>query len=100
MAGVKRRVVCTWQLLVLAVKGPCMVGIGLANSHPGCMSQLRIHYSHRLGGSFLAGNASSAPSGCLPAKSADYIACTLMSKMDKVASLLVKPESPLVLSWV
>ena len=50
-----------------------MVGIGWANSHPGCMSQLRIHYSHRLGGSFLAGKASSAPSGCLPAESADYL---------------------------
>ena len=32
-----------------------MVGTGLANSCPGCMDRLRKHYSHLVGGSFLAG---------------------------------------------
>ena len=35
-----------------------MVGIGWANSRPGCMSRLRKHYPHLSGGSFLAENAS------------------------------------------
>ena len=49
-----------------------MVGTGLANSCPGCMSRLRKCYSYRLVGSFLAGKASWAPSGCCLPKSADY----------------------------
>ena len=61
------RVLSTWQLLGLAVKGPWLA---LANSHLGCTSRLRKHYSHRLGGLLLAGKASWALSGCLPTKSA------------------------------
>ena len=49
-----------------------MVGTGLANSRPGCMSRRRKRYSHLLGGSFLAGKASWAPSGRLSTESADY----------------------------
>ena len=48
-----------------------VVGSRWANSHPGCMSRLRKCYSHLVGGSFLAGKASWAPSGCLPTKSPD-----------------------------
>ena len=55
-----------------------MVGTGLANSRPGCMSRLRKCYSHLLGGSFLAGKASWALSGCLPTESADY--CMLVNE--------------------
>ena len=49
-----------------------MVGTRWANSRPGCMSWLRKHYSHLSGGSFLAGKASWALSGCLPIESADH----------------------------
>ena len=55
-----------------------MVGTGLANSRPGFVSRLRKCYSHLLGGSFLAGKASRAPSGCLPTESADY--CMLLNE--------------------
>ena len=55
-----------------------MVGTRLANSCPGCMSRLRKYYSHLLGGSFLTGKASWAPSGCLPTESADY--CMLVNE--------------------
>ena len=44
-----------------------------------CISRLRKHYSHLSGASFLAGKASWVLSECLPTKSADYIACSLMS---------------------
>ena len=47
-----------------------MVGTRWANSQPGCMSRLRKRYSHLSGGSFLAGKASWALSGCLPIESA------------------------------
>ena len=70
MGGVTRRVLCTWQLLGLAVKGPWLAPGG-PNSRPGCMSRLRKRYSHLSGGSFLAGKASWALSGCLPIESAD-----------------------------
>ena len=49
-----------------------VVGTGWANSWPGCMSRLRKCYSHPSGGSFLAGKASWALSGCLPIESADH----------------------------
>ena len=56
-----------------------VVGTGWANSRPGCMmSRLRKCYSHLLGGSFLAGKASWAPSRCLPTESADY--CMLVNE--------------------
>ena len=72
--------VCMYVCMA-AVRFDCksnMVGTGLANSHPGCMSRLRKCYSHFLGGSFLAGKASWAPSGCLPTESADY--CILVNE--------------------
>ena len=56
VGGVTRRVLCTWQLLGLAVK-TAMIGTEWANSHPGCMNRRRKRYSHLLGGSFLAGKA-------------------------------------------
>ena len=65
------RVLCTWQLLGLVVKG-------WANSCPGCMSRLRKHHPHLSGGSFLAKNASLALSGCLPIESADH--CMLVNE--------------------
>ena len=37
-----------------------MVGTGWANSHPGCMNRLRKHYSHLVGGLFLARNFKAA----------------------------------------
>ena len=49
-----------------------MVGTGWANSHPGCTSRLRKCYSRLLGGSFLAGKAPWALSGCLVTENADY----------------------------
>ena len=55
-----------------------VVGTGWANSRPGCMSRLRKCYSHLSGGSFLAGKASWALSGCLPIESADH--CMLVNE--------------------
>ena len=55
-----------------------VVGTGWANSWPGCMSRLRKCYSHLSGGSFLAGKASWALSGCLPIESADH--CMLVNE--------------------
>ena len=49
-----------------------MVCTRWANSWPGYMRRLRKCYSHLSGGSFLAGKASWALSGCLPTESADY----------------------------
>ena len=72
-AGCCARVLCTWQLLGLAVKRPW-----LANSQPGCMSRLRKCHSHLSGGSFQAGKVSWALSGCLPIKSADH--CMLVNE--------------------
>ena len=48
-----------------------MVGTGWANSWPGCMGRLRKRYSHLVGGSFLAGKAAWALSGCLTTESDD-----------------------------
>ena len=55
-----------------------VVGTGWANSWPGCMSRLRKCYSHPSGGSFLAGKASWALSGCLPIESAHH--CMLVNE--------------------
>ena len=49
-----------------------MVGTRWATSHPCCMDRFRKRYSHLVGGSFLAGKAAWALSGCLPTESADY----------------------------
>ena len=55
-----------------------MVGTGWANSCPGCMDRLKKRYCHLVGGSFLAGKAAWAMSGCLPTKCADY--CMLVNE--------------------
>ena len=55
-----------------------MVGTGWANSCTGRMDRLRKHYSHLVGGSFLAEKAAWALSGCLTSESADY--CMLVNE--------------------
>ena len=55
-----------------------VVGTRWANSRPGYMSRLRKCYSHLSGGSFLAGKASWALSGCLLIESADH--CMLVNE--------------------
>ena len=55
-----------------------MVGTVWANSCPGCMDRRRKHYSHLVGGSFLAGKAAWALRGCMTTKSADY--CLLINE--------------------
>ena len=52
MGGVTVRVLCTWWLLGLALKRPCMVGTRRATPHPDCMDRLRKHYSHLAEGWF------------------------------------------------
>ena len=80
-----------------------MVGTGWANSRPGCMSRLRKHCSHLSGGSFLAGKASWALSGCLTIESADY--CMLVNQWAWLTSrvcllrLEVELASVLVSAW-
>ena len=68
MGGVARRVLCTWQLLA-------MVGPILALAAQTGLENATVTF---LGGSFLAGKASWAPSGCLPTESADY--CMLVNE--------------------
>ena len=46
-----------------------MVGTGWANSCPACMDRLRKHYSHLVGGSFLAEKALIR---CMTTESAGY----------------------------
>ena len=85
-----------------------MVGTGWANSHPGCMDRLRKHYSHLVGGSFLAGKAAWALCGCMTTElSADHCMpinewvwsrsrlCLLRVEVDLGAVL----ESELVQKW-
>ena len=55
-----------------------MVGTGWANSCPGCMGRLRKRCSPLVGGSFLAGKAAWALSGCRATESADY--CMLVNE--------------------
>ena len=77
-----------------------VVGTGWANSWPGCMSRLRKCYSHLSGGSFLAGKASWALSGCLPIESADH--CMLVNEGAWLRSrvcLLIKAGSGVGLSF-
>ena len=76
-----------------------MVGTGWANSWPGCMSRLRKHYSHLLGGSFLAGKAAWALSGCLPTEGADY--CMLVNEWAWLRSgvCLLSLKVPWVRFW-
>ena len=61
------KVLCTWQLLGLAVKGPWVRGTELTDSCPDCINRLRVYYYHSRG-SFLAGKAAWALSGRLPTK--------------------------------
>ena len=49
-----------------------MVRIGWATSHHDCVDRLRKHYSHLVGGWFLARKAAWALSGCMTTDSADY----------------------------
>ena len=84
-----------------------MAGTRWANSHPGCMDRHRKHYSHLVGGSFLAGKAAWALSGCMATESADYCmlvnewawsrlrVCLLKVEVDLGAVL----ESELVQKW-
>ena len=72
MGGITCRVLCTWQLLGLAVKGPWL-GPGGTILAPICMNRHRKRYPHLVGGSFLARKASWPPSGCLPTESADLL---------------------------
>ena len=77
MDGVTRRMLCTWQVLGLAVKDPWLAasgpipildaGTGVSESH-----------SHILGGSFPAGKAVWALSRYLPIENADY--CMLVNE--------------------
>ena len=79
----------------------------LANSRPGCMDRLRKHFSHPVGGSFLADKGACALSGCMTIKSADYCmlvnewawsrsrVCLLRVEVDLGAVL----ESELVQKW-
>ena len=55
-----------------------MVGTGWANSCPGGLDRFRKHYSHLVGGSFLAGKAAWALSWCMTTESADY--CMLINE--------------------
>ena len=74
---VTRRVLCTWQLLGLAVKE-------WANSYPGYMNRPRKRYSHLLGCSFLTGKAAWALSGYLPTENADY--CMFVNEWARLRS--------------
>ena len=71
VGGITRRVLCSWQLLGLAVKGPWLAPGGTTLTL-GCMNWLRKHYSCR------AKKAAWALSGCLLAENAT-IACSLMN---------------------
>ena len=56
----------------LGCKG-VVVDTARANSHPGCMNELRKCYSHFVGGLFLAGRAGCVMKECLPAENTDYM---------------------------
>ena len=49
-----------------------VVVTGWANPCPGCMDRFTKHYSHLVGGSFLARKAAWDLSGCMTTESADY----------------------------
>ena len=49
-----------------------IVGTRWATSYPDCMDRLRKHYSHFVGGCFLARKAAWALSRCMTTESADY----------------------------
>ena len=55
-----------------------MVETRWANSCPGSVDRLRKHYSHLVGGSFLAGKAAWAPSGRMTTESDDH--CMLVNE--------------------
>ena len=87
VGGVTCRVTCIWWLLGLAVKAPWLRLGTWANSCPGCMDRFRKHYSHLVGGSFLAGMAAWALSRHLTTESTDY--CMLINEwMVKIMTLL------------
>ena len=65
-----------------------VVGTEWANSHPGCMNELRKHYTLTLRCSFLAGKATWVLSRCCRPRLLT-IACSLTSEHDKVTGLLM-----------
>ena len=77
-----------WCLLGLAVK--VMAGTGWATSRPDCMDRLTKHYSHLVGGWFLARKAVWALSGCMTTGSAGM----LVNECEevKVTSLLIEVD--------
>ena len=91
VGGVIHRVLCTWQLLGLAVKGPI----------PTLVAQTGLENAtlHLVGGSFLAGKATWALSGYLPTKNADY--CILVNEWAwlRSQSWLIKARSGLGFSF-
>ena len=68
-------------MYMVAAKLGCqsaMVGTRWANPCPGCPDKFRKHYSHLVGGSFLAGKAAWALSGYMTTESADH--CMLVNE--------------------
>ena len=62
-------------MLMVAARLGCervMDGTGWANPCPDCTNRLTKHYSHLVGGCFLAKKAAWALSGCMTNESADY----------------------------
>ena len=55
-----------------------MVGTRWATPHPDCMDRLRKHYSHLVGGWFLARKAVWSLGRCMTTDSADY--CMLVNE--------------------
>ena len=77
MGGVTLRVTCTWQLLGLAVKLPWLAPGGPILA-PATWTCLEVLLSPYIGGSFSAGKAAWAMSGCLTTVRADY--CMLINE--------------------
>ena len=73
VGGITCTVLCAWQLLGLAVKGPWLAPVG-----SGYMNGLRECYSHLVGGLFVAEKAAWALKGWLPTENADY--CILVTE--------------------
>ena len=79
VVGVTRRVTCTWWLLGLAVKAPWLgPGGPILVLAAWTADRLRKHYSHLVGGLFLAGKVAWTLSGCMTTKSADH--CMLVNE--------------------
>ena len=70
-----------------------MVGTGWATSCPDCMDRLRKHYSHLVGGWFLARKAAWALSRCMITYSADYCMLVNESVLSKSRVCLLRLQS-------